>query len=129
MIEFALVLPIFLSLMLGMFEIGATFYNMTLIANASREAARIAVNKTTGSCTTMASFDLITYWDPSPPGVGFINVVATNTPILRLINTPAAANSPGTVEARVEYTSQRWLLGLVTNGKTMTASTTMECQF
>ena len=42
-IEFAVVLPIFLLLILGIFEFAALLYNQAVITNASREAARAGI--------------------------------------------------------------------------------------
>ena len=42
-VEFALILPVFLLLILGVAELSVLFYNQAVITNASREAARAGV--------------------------------------------------------------------------------------
>lgn len=43
LVEFAIVIPIFVLLLLGLFDIGRAVLNYTTVANAAREAARVAV--------------------------------------------------------------------------------------
>ena len=43
LVEFALILPIFLLLMLGLFDMGRAVFYYTTISNASREAVRLAI--------------------------------------------------------------------------------------
>jgi Flp pilus assembly protein TadG len=50
MLELALVLPIFMTLILGIFEVARIFFYNVSVANASREAARYA--STSGTCKT-----------------------------------------------------------------------------
>ena len=42
-VEFAIVLPVLLSLIFGVFEFGVALYDQAIITNASREAARAGV--------------------------------------------------------------------------------------
>ena len=43
LVEFALVIPIFILLLLGLFDIGRAVWNYNTVANAAREAVRVAV--------------------------------------------------------------------------------------
>jgi Flp pilus assembly protein TadG len=43
LVEFALVVPIFVLLLVGLFDIGRAVWNYNTVANAAREAARVAV--------------------------------------------------------------------------------------
>ncbi len=48
LVEFALILPIFILLLVGLFDFGRAIYGYNTISNAAREAARVAiVNQTT----------------------------------------------------------------------------------
>lgn len=46
MVEFALVLPILLVLVMGFFDVGRAVYTQSVLANAAREGARAAVIRT-----------------------------------------------------------------------------------
>jgi Flp pilus assembly protein TadG len=43
LVEFALVVPIFVLLLVGLFDIGRAVWNYNTVANSAREAARVAV--------------------------------------------------------------------------------------
>jgi Flp pilus assembly protein TadG len=43
MVEFAIVLPLLLTLIFGIIEFGVMFYDKAVITNASREAARVGI--------------------------------------------------------------------------------------
>lgn len=62
-LELALVLPIFLTLLLGVFEIALLFFYNVTVANASREAARYAASSGCPSSTICASTDVHYYQD------------------------------------------------------------------
>jgi Flp pilus assembly protein TadG len=51
-VEFALILPILLLLLMGVFDFGRAFYYYSVVANAAREGARAGIYSTT---TTDAS--------------------------------------------------------------------------
>lgn len=48
-IEFAVVLPVMLIILLGIIDFGIVFYNKAMLTNASREGARAAITYTTVS--------------------------------------------------------------------------------
>ena len=62
-LELALVLPIFLTLMLGVFEIAFLFFYNVSVANASREAARYASSSGCPSSTACVTTDVHYYQD------------------------------------------------------------------
>lgn len=43
LVEFALVVPIFIIVLVGLFDVGRAVWNYSTVANAAREAARVAV--------------------------------------------------------------------------------------
>lgn len=43
LVEFALVVPIFLLIVLGLFDVGRAVFNYNTVANAAREGARVAI--------------------------------------------------------------------------------------
>lgn len=52
LVEYALVLPIFLLLVLGVIEFGVLFYQYNVVANAAREGARAGIVMETAACST-----------------------------------------------------------------------------
>lgn len=80
-LELALVLPIFLTLLLGVFEIAFLFFYNVSVSNASREAARYAATSGCPSSTTCADSDVQYYQDcngiknraiSKAPGIGLV---------------------------------------------------------
>lgn len=43
LVEFALILPVFILLLVGLFDLGRAVYGYNTVSNASREAARVAI--------------------------------------------------------------------------------------
>ncbi len=85
-LELALVLPIFLTLLLGVFEIAILFFYNVSVVNASREAARYAATSGCPSSTACLDSDVQFYQDctgiknraiSKAPGIGLVeaNVV------------------------------------------------------
>ena len=80
MVEFALVFPIFIAILVAIIVLGLyVFYNQQL-ENASREAARYAaLHSSTSQCPTVSQLDPIgpmvsasgTYWRCDPPELGW----------------------------------------------------------
>jgi Flp pilus assembly protein TadG len=62
-LELALVLPIFLTLLLGVFEIAFLFFYSVSVSNASREAARYAATSGCPSSTACLDADVQYYQD------------------------------------------------------------------
>lgn len=62
-LELALVLPIFMVLILGVFEIALLFFTSVSVANASREAARYAATSGCPSSTACLDTDVQYYQD------------------------------------------------------------------
>lgn len=43
LVEFALIIPLFVLVVMGLFDVGRAVFNYNTVANAAREAARVAV--------------------------------------------------------------------------------------
>jgi Flp pilus assembly protein TadG len=80
-LELALVLPIFMTLLLGVFEIAFLFFYNVSVANASREAARYAATSGCPSSTACLDADVQYYQDcagikaraiSKAPGIGLV---------------------------------------------------------
>lgn len=121
MVEFALVLPIFLLIICGILDFGWMFYNQLSLDNACREGARYAcVNstKTTteiethiiNSCNPYISNDLdisIAYTVTANPTSGDVNVTITSemvilTPVMSIIVGGTTKTLVSTVIMKVE---------------------------
>jgi Flp pilus assembly protein TadG len=112
LIEFALVLPLLLVLVLGIVDFGFLFQRLEVITNAAREGARMAV--LSGYTTTDIEARVLDYvstggLETSPPGSP-PNPVITVTDVS--VPTGAGPTLPGK-RVQVVYTSQYLFLGPV----------------
>ena len=107
MVEFALILPIFLLILCGILDFGWLFYNQLSLNNACREGARYAVVNTADGADTQAIINhienttttvfandgvdiTVTYSSPSDPTAGDITVtleadISFFTPVLSTV--------------------------------------------
>ena len=107
MVEFALILPIFLLILCGIIDFGWLFYNQLSLNNACREGARYAVVHTEENADTQAIINhienlstnvfandgveiTVTYSAPSDPTAGDITVsveadISFFTPVLSTV--------------------------------------------
>ena len=107
MVEFALILPIFLLILCGILDFGWLFYNQLSLNNACREGARYAVVNTAEGADTQAIINhienttttvfandgvdiTVTYSSPSDPTAGDITVtleadISFFTPVLSTV--------------------------------------------
>lgn len=80
MLEFALVLPIFLLILCGIIDFGWMFYNQLALNNISREGARYAVVNTAPDNSTDEIFHHIdTYVEDTYPVLGDIDITVKYT--------------------------------------------------
>jgi Flp pilus assembly protein TadG len=71
LVEFAFVLPVFLMVLMGIFEYGRFLFTIQLMNNAAREGARYAVV----NVTTVSTTDILTYVDQYMAGQGAAQLV------------------------------------------------------
>jgi Flp pilus assembly protein TadG len=117
-VEFAVIAPIFLTLVGGMIELGRAIVVVQILTNASREGSRIAGYDTTTSSSTVTSA---------------VNTFLTNEGINGATTavTPSSLSSvaDGTqvsVTVSIPYSSVSWLpKPFFLGGKTLTATTVM----
>jgi Flp pilus assembly protein TadG len=131
-VEFALVLPILVFLVLGGMDLGHRFYMQHLITNASREGARYAA-KYSGITAEPTDTAISNYVKLPPPG---LNYNAFNLDTLT-VNTTYAGAFPNRI-ATVTVTAQKhwWVLGAFhfygflgfTSPQTLTATTAMNVE-
>ena len=118
-VEFAIVAPVFILLVLGMVEMGRGVMVQQVITNASREGARAAVvdGSTVSSVQTVVKNYLT--------GAGLPASAATIT-----VTIPAARyGNAATVAVSIPYSSVSWVpIAKFLSGKTLTASSSMRCE-
>ncbi|WP_237181638.1 TadE family protein [Paraburkholderia tropica] len=145
-VEFALVLPLLLTLLFGIVELGFVLYDKTVITSASRAAVRqgVAFGETstgtpyymsatsvgqiaTGGLSTM----LINFSSTNQPSVTLTSCTASNS-----CTTGAGCSAGNSLTVTVSYTFQGLLLGAAlspfpaafNNILTLTSSTMMSCE-
>jgi Flp pilus assembly protein TadG len=139
LVEFALVVVIFMSMVLGIMDFGRALYSYHFVSHAAREATRYAAVRGStctldgsctndGSCATVATLTCLPTYvtNNAPPGIDTTKITTTpNWPVQA--NGPAVCknkkNAPGcTVEVQVSY-SFSFLFPLVHTGAVTLSST------
>ena len=99
-VEFAVVVPIFLTLVFGMIEYGRMVMVQQIITNAAREGARVAILTT---ATTSSVTSTVTTYLTNVSITGETVTVSPNPP------TSAAAGTGVTVTVSIPYSSVSWM--------------------
>ena len=122
LVEFALILPIFILVLAGLFDLGRAVYAYNTISNASRESVRVAiVNQTPtdvqnealkqGVALGLSAADVtITYGDPSGTGT---------------CSAPYSLGCQATVTVQYSYTAATPVISQIIGPFFMTATTEM----
>ena len=80
LVEFALILPIFILLLVGIFDMGRAVYDYNVISNAARQAIRVAiVNQDTAAITNEAVQHSIGIATASDVTVQFVDTATATT--------------------------------------------------
>lgn len=122
-VEFALLLPILLLMLLGTMDLGLALYNKSVLTNASREGARAGIVLRSPKLSSAQIEGIVS----ARTGAGLISPLATDAPTVRVTGAGGAYPAPLTVS--VEYTFKGVLMGplMQTLGRnwTLHASTQM----
>jgi Flp pilus assembly protein TadG len=131
-VEFALILPLLVLLVLGAMDFGHRLYLQHIITNASREGARYAA-KYTGTVAAPTSTQVSNYVKLPAPNLNYNGFNLSNL----TVSATYAGTFPNKI-ATVTVTAQKhwWVLGSFrffgfpgfTNPKTITASTAMNVE-
>jgi Flp pilus assembly protein TadG len=119
-VEFAIILPVMMLLMLGGMDLGHAFYMQHVITNASREGARYGANYTGNDSPTTNAIS--TYVKTT------LNYNSFNFNSLTVDGTYSGTSPSKIVTVTVQAKKYWWLLGTVpgfTNPKQLTATTAM----
>jgi Flp pilus assembly protein TadG len=119
-VEFAIILPVLILLMLGGMDLGHAFYMQHVITNASREGARYAANYTGNA--SPASSAISTYVKTA------LNYNSYNFNNLSVDGTYSGTSPSKIVTVTVQANKFWWILSTIlgfTNPKQLTATTAM----
>jgi len=122
MVEFALILPVFLILVLGGMDLGHMFYVQHLITNASREGARFGAKYTGGSSPAPAA---ISTYIKSASGMNYDSFKLDGL----TVTAAYSGTSPNRiVTVTVQANKNWWILGMLpgfSSSKQLQATTAM----
>ena len=136
-VEFALILPVLVFLILGGMDIGHMFYIDHIISTASREGARYGAKYTGNPPVDPTSADISNYVKEPPPAPGGLNYNKFNLKNLVVSSPLPTGVNPNKIRTvTVTADKQWWVLGTFkffgfagfTNPKTLTATTAMNVE-
>jgi Flp pilus assembly protein TadG len=121
-VEFAVVAPVFILLVLGMIEVGRGVMVQQVITNAAREGARWAVLD--GATSSSVQGQVRTYLQQASFTTSQANAATIN------VNIPTTKyGNPATVTVSIPYSQVSWVpLPKFLSGKTLSAASTMRCE-
>lgn len=105
LVEFSLVLPVFLLLLIALFDLGRGVFAYNTLTNAAREGARMAIvnqDKPTIVARAKASTAIVELNDPSV-SLGFYQVATDGTPDLAKTCSPVAVGCLAVVSFEADY--------------------------
>jgi Flp pilus assembly protein TadG len=105
LVEFALIIPIFLLLLVALFDVGRAVYSYNTLTNAAREGARLAiVNQDTASIVSRAEKEsAMIELDVPNVTVNFYQVATDGTPDTSKVCSPAAVGCLAVVSFEATY--------------------------
>ena len=123
-VEFVLILPILLLLIIGIIDFGALFYNKQVITNASREGARAGTTRTTDPISQI----VLDYCSNGTPGDRLITFNSVKPQPVTTVTGGGAFQQPLTVRVTYNYSFLApTLLGFAPQ-LTVVAETTMNME-
>lgn len=118
LVEFALVAPLFLTLIVGVIEIGRAIDVVQILTNASREGARVASFETTSQTSTVTSAVNLYL---SNRGISQASVTISPDP-----PSGASVGQPVTVTVNIPYSQVSWFPSpFYLGGQTLQATSVM----
>jgi Flp pilus assembly protein TadG len=126
LVEFALVIPLFILLLVAVFDLGRAVFAYNTLTNAAREGARMAiVNQDTPTIVAeaKASTAIVELNDPSVE-VGFFQMANDGTPDLSDVCSPVAVGCLAVVSFEATYRPVTPLIGNIVFGSGVTFEAT-----
>ncbi len=126
-VEFAVLSPILLILILGIIDVGQFVNVGQSVSNASREGARVAARQATTNVSQVqtAVSDYLTDMHPNLPSSAVqVTVAGAGNPLAGADLAAVATGLPISVQVVVQFDAVRWINGLTfLNGRTVTKTT------
>lgn len=119
LVEFALILPIAIVLLLAVFDVGRAVFTSTGLTNAAREGARLAiVNQSVVGVEkrvqdTAAMADVSNIGDATDPVVTFRRQTPNADPLSNAVCSPVATGCVAVVIARAEWSAITPVIGSI----------------
>ena len=131
LVEFALILPIFLALIFGIVTFSLALYNKTVLTMATREGARAGAMYVATAAANIAQADIAAKTAAEARTVALCqNLISFGS--INPIVTSSVVNKNITVHASINYTGLFWDFILYTNSETnypISAQTTMRTEY
>lgn len=131
MVEFALILPLFVLLLLGIFDLGRAVFAYNTINNAAREAGRLAiVDQTVADIQAEGKQQAVSLGiDAADVDVDFfLTSAGTSTPCT-YVGGPQVTECTARVRVPYEYTAATPIIGNIVGVITMTGETQFRIEF
>jgi Flp pilus assembly protein TadG len=133
LVEFALVFPIFLLVVVALFDLGRAVFAYNTLTNAAREGARLAiVNQDSASIIARAKSQtaIVELNDPSVT-ISFRQPAPNADPMTNAVCNPAAVGCVAVVEFQATYTPITPLIGNIVfkNGATFKATSVLTVEY
>ncbi len=126
-VEFAVLSPILLILILGIIDVGQFVNVGQSVSNASREGARVAARQTTTNVSQVqnAVANYLTDMHPNLPSSAVqVTVAGAGNPVTGAGLAAVATGTPISVQVVVQFDPVRWMNGFTfLNGRTLTKTT------
>lgn len=122
MVEFALIFPIFILVLVGLFDLGRAVFAYNTISNASRESVRVAiVNQTTTDVQNEALKQGVSLGlAPADVTIAYVGADGTGT-----CSAPYSIGCLATVTVQYAYTAATPVISQIIGPFTMSATTQM----
>ena len=133
LVEFALVVPILLLVLIALFDLGRAVFAYNTLTNAAREGARLAiVNQDTNliKARAKAQTAIVELNDPSV-SIGFYQSTPNTDPLLNTTCDPAAVGCVAVVQFEATYRPITPIISsfIFKNGVTFKAKTVLEVEY
>jgi len=133
LVEFALVVPILLLLLIALFDVGRAVFAYNTLTNAAREGARLAiVNQDTDliKARAKAQTAIVELNDPSV-SISFRQTAPNTDPLSNAVCSPAAVGCVAIVQFEATYRPITPIISnfMFRNGVTFSAKTVLEVEY
>ena len=131
MVEFALILPVFILLLVGILDVGRAVYAYNTINNAAREAGRLAiVDQTVGDIQTEGAEQAVSLGVATADiDVDFFLTSAGEATPCTQVGTPRVTECTARVRVPYEYTAATPIIGNILGVLDMTGETQFRVEF